>query len=289
MNLTDLQQQIQERLYLQFDYRVMHWTPVAGSSLNDCFQLILQDNRVLFIKLNADVPADFYSAEQTNLAQLAETGEVNVPTVIGCSEQALVMEWIQHGPPSDSAQFTLGKQLARLHARPAPGFGFDQDNYCGRSPQQNNRCDDGYQFFAEHRLMAQGKRARQQGFLTMRELSRLETLGEDLKKWIPEQAPALLHGDLWAGNFVVDTKDQPWLIDPACYWGWPEADLAMTHMFGGFSDAFYRGYESETSIASDFEERLDLYNLYHWLNHLNMFGSQYHSAVTSIIHRYAGP
>lgn len=289
MNHTDLQHQIQERLYLQFDYRVMHWTPVAGSSLNDCFQLTLQDNRVLFVKLNDKAPADFYAAEQHNLAQLAATEVVNVPTVIDCSEQALVMEWIPHGPPSDSAQFILGQQLARMHRQPVTDFGFEQDNYCGLSAQHNAPMDDGFAFFAEQRLMAQGLRALAKDYLTRREMRQLELLSQRLREWIPEQAPALLHGDLWAGNFVVDSQDQPWLIDPACYRGWPEAELAMTKMFGGFSDAFYRGYASEQAIDSTLDERLDLYNLYHWLNHLNMFGSQYHSAVTSIIHRYAGP
>lgn len=288
MHISDLQQQIEKHLYMQRDLRVLHWTPVAGSSINTCFQLTLQDNRLLFAKLLPVAPADFYVAEQHNLEMLAATGVVNAPAVLECTEQALIMAWIPHGAPSDSAQYRLGQQLAMLHNLPAPTFGFEGDNFCGRTGQSNTKNQNGWQFFAEQRLLAQGIQARQAGYLTLREMSQLETIASGLKTWIPEQAPALLHGDLWAGNFLVDTQDQPWLIDPASYWGWPEADLAMTRMFGGFSEAFYRGYDEVRGIDSEFEERIDLYNLYHWLNHLNMFGSQYHSAVSTILKRFAG-
>ncbi|MCV6588597.1 MAG: fructosamine kinase family protein [Marinobacterium sp.] len=286
MDETDFQQQLEQQLYLQHDFRVLHWVPVSGSAINNCYQLILQDQRKLLLKYHKAPPSGFYKAEAFNLQQLAGSGVIQAPAVIAQNEQMLVMEWIEPGPPSDSAQFTLGKQLARLHNRPVGYFGFARDNFCGLTPQCNLRNDDGFAFFSQQRLLLQGKIARDSGYLTLQDINQLEQLCQRLSRWIPIQQPALLHGDLWAGNFLVDSKDSPWLIDPACYYGWPESDLAMTRMFGGFSEAFYRGYNSERPIEQGFESRIDLYNLYHWLNHLNMFGSQYHSAVATILQRF---
>ena len=289
MNLTDFQQQLQTHLYLRFDYRVLHWTPVAGSTINDCYQLSLQDGQTLFLKYRDNPATGFYEAEKQNLYALQASECLKVPKVIDQTEDALILRWIPHGPPSDSAQFKLGQQLAQLHSQPAPCFGFEQDNFCGLSPQHNPKMDNGIEFFAQHRLLSQGQQARDAGYLTFHEFKQLEQISQRLAQWLPEQTPALLHGDLWAGNFMVDDQDTPWLIDPACYWGWPEVDLATSHMFGGFSEAFYRGYSDRRTVEPGFEERIDLYNLYHWLNHLNMFGSQYHSAVSGILRRFTSP
>jgi len=289
MNFPDFQQQLCDHLYLRFDYRILHWTPVAGSTINRCYKLTVQDNGPLFVKYQDDPPEHFYQAEELNLQALSDSGQVRAPEVIEQLPNALVLRWIDPGPPSDSAQYKLGVQLANLHNQPVSHFGFNCDNFCGRTPQQNQITQDGFEFFIHHRLLQQGTRAFKDNYLTRREFTQLEALCERLKEWIPVQQPALLHGDLWAGNFMVDSDDNPWLIDPACYWGWPEADLAMTKMFGGFSEAFYQGYSDIRPIDNTMEERLDLYNLYHWLNHLNMFGSQYHSAVSGILRRFAGP
>ncbi len=174
-----------------------------------------------------------------------------------------------------------------MHRQPAPAFGFSIDNYCGRTPQPNPQTPSGHEFFAEHRLMYQGRLAHEQGHLGRHELDALERLCTRLPTLIPDQSPALIHGDLWGGNIHCDGEGQPVLIDPATHWGWPEAELAMTRLFGGFDPEFYEHYLAENPLEPGWRERVPLYNLYHLLNHLNLFGSSYYPQVIQIVNQYS--
>ena len=231
--------------------------------------------------------AGSFRAEAAGLEALRRSNTVRVPAVLEVSEEHLLTEFIRPGTATSRSWRQLGEELARLHSQAMPEFGFDADNFCGATPQPNPRMEDGYRFFAEARLLYQGRLARDAGLLELAQLERLEQLCLRLPELLPEQAPALLHGDLWRGNLLFDPAGDPWLIDPAVYWGWPETDLAMTALFGGFDDAFYTAYDQATSLPPGWRERLPLYNLYHLLNHLNLFGGTYHGAVVEILSRFA--
>ena len=186
----------------------------------------------------------------------------------------------------------LGIQFAEMHRFRGKKFGFSEDNYLGGSPQLNKPSKDGSQnwaiFYAENRLEIQTSLAVKNGYAT----SELRNLMENLIKKFPdfisgtEEEPSLMHGDLWSGNYLIDKNGIPWLIDPAVYYGHREADLAMTSLFGGFSNSFYSAYKSTYPIESGYADREPLYHLYHLLNHLNLFGTGYYSQVISILRRY---
>lgn len=245
----------------------------------------LPDGRSVLVKRNPAAPDGFYAAEAAGLQALGEAGW-RVPEVISVASDCLVMEAIALGQPDPASWQQAGRQLAQQHRVTANRFGFSQDTFCGDSHQANYWCADGIEFYQQQRYGPQLRRARDAGLLSDAEARAVERLVDRLADWLPPQAPALLHGDLWSGNLLFDRQGVPVLIDPACYYGWPEADLAMTQAFGGFTADFYRAYQVEKPLLPGFDERLPLYNLYHWLNHLNLFGGGYHTAVMAVAERY---
>lgn len=262
-------------------------TPVSGGSINRCSRIETVEGESFFVKQNSHASDDFFNAEKINLQQIAELNCIRTPKVINQSQYALLLEWIEPGRLSDHFWQQLGQQLAQMHQVTQGYFGFVINNYCGSTPQPNPQYSDGMDFFIEQRLLYQGQRAQSRGLLSAKDFESLEQLCVKLPSLVPNQPAALLHGDLWSGNIMADQNSEPVLVDPACYYGWPEADLAMTTMFGRFSDIFYRAYRQVRTLEPDFEQRIDLYNLYHWLNHLNLFGRGYLAEVKSIIHRYS--
>jgi fructosamine-3-kinase len=166
-------------------------------------------------------------------------------------------------------------------------FGFLQDNYIGKTKQINTPKETWLDFFRENRLEYQFKLAEK--YFSSDDFKKINKLLDNLSSFLIEpEKPALLHGDLWGGNVMCNKKSQAMLIDPACYVGHPEADIAMTELFGGFSGKFYDAYKQTGLIQPEYSERRDLYNLYHLLNHLNMFGTTYLSAVQTVIDKYVG-
>lgn len=244
------------------------------------------DGSAAFRKYLSQGHSACFRAEARGLAAMAATETVATPEVLQVDDTQLVTRLLVPQRPSRHAWETLGTQLAQLHQLRQPCFGFPEDNYCGATPQPNTRTDDGHLFFSEQRLLFQGRMARSAGRLRSSDLDDLDSLCARLQDLIPEQAPSLLHGDLWSGN-VLFCADGPYLIDPACYWGWPEADLAMTTLFGRFDNSFYESYQSISPLPPGFEERISLYNLYHLLNHLNIFGRTYHSEVVAVLRRFS--
>jgi fructosamine-3-kinase len=213
--------------------------------------------------------------------------------VIACAEcdgvPFLLIEMITNGKRGRSFEREFGAALARLHQQTrADAFGFAHDNYLGRTPQPNAWHNDWVAFFAERRLGHQLQLTRQRGLATRAFERDLAQLIGHLDQWLAEPAepPCLLHGDLWGGNYLVDEHGAPVLIDPACYYGRRETDLAMTQLFGGFGGAFYEGYEAVWPLADGADERLAIYQLYHLLNHLNLFGASYLSQCQEIVARF---
>ncbi len=180
----------------------------------------------------------------------------------------------------------LGRGLASLHSQHQPQFGFTCDNFCGPTPQPNPLTSNGYLFFAQQRLQHQARLNAQKSQITVADAAQIDRLCTRLKDLLPHQAPALLHGDLWSGNVLFSVRGEPVLIDPACYFGWPEADLAMTLLFGGFDAQFYHAYEEVRPLTPGWRQQAEIYNLYHLLNHLFLFGNSYYGQVKAVLNRY---
>ena len=233
----------------------------------------------VFVKSGPASAFDMFDAEADGLRELAATNAIRVPNVIEVGVDGNVafirLERIDFEKASETTERLLGEQLASLHRCTADNFGWHRDNTIGLTPQKNSRTSDWSAFFSEHRLKFQLELASANGFE-----GELQTVGRELCDRLPElfthytPVASLLHGDLWAGNWGV-TNGQPIIFDPAVYYGDRESDIAMTRLFGGFGRAFYDAYESAWPFESGHGPRNDVYQLYHVLNHLNLFGGVY--------------
>ncbi|GAA4355036.1 fructosamine kinase family protein [Kangiella marina] len=244
-----------------------------------------------FIKHNNSRYKDQLLKEASGLELLRSAIDSNgiklrVPQVLNVAKQTLVLERINAVSPNAKQMQELGKALAKLHRIRFEHYGLSEDNYIGLNPQENGLSRDWGCFFYEKRLMFQvqliaSQRVRE-SFLEVLSNSR-----ERLIRWLNEHCEhaSLVHGDLWSGNVMFDEKDV-WLIDPAVYYGDREVDLAMTEMFGGFSQDFYRAYDEVLPRSKEYDTKKVIYNLYHYLNHYNLFGEGYlsdcHSALEAI-------
>ncbi len=244
----------------------------------------------LFVKLNAPGRVDLFEAEADGLAALAGVQAAAVPAVVALGRTAsaayLALEWIELGAGSAAAERALGRALARQHAVTGEAFGWHRDNFIGTTPQPNAPAESWIAFFAERRLGHQLALAEHRG-LPRRVAEAVRRLAANLPAFFPggEPAPALLHGDLWGGNWGAAPSAVPCLFDPAVYFGDAEADLAMTRLFGGFGPAFYEAYEALRPAAPGAAARVDLYNLYHLLNHFNLFGAEYLPSIEAALGR----
>lgn len=247
-----------------------------------------------FVKWNAAPLPRLFEAEAAGLRALHKAGAIQVPQPIAHGNGAngvppyLLTTYIQQGTRASDFSEDFGRRFARLHRQgTAEKFGFDHDNYLGSTPQENGWADNWVEFWRERRLGYQLRLAEKNGYGG--ELQKLggKLMGR-LEEYIsePNEPPALLHGDLWGGNYITGPDGYAAIIDPAAYYGRREADLAMTRLFGGFDTRFYKAYEEEWPLADGKEARLDLYMLYHVLNHLNLFGGGYQGQCISIMRRY---
>ena len=267
---------------------------VSGGCIADSRKLQLESGKVFFLKQLRGSSSGAFDAEESGLKELRKSGTVNVPEVVHKGADFLLLQWIEAGySKSNSSMEMLGRQFAELHRYRGKKFGFSEDNLLGDSPQSNKPSKEGRlnwaKFYAENRLEFQTNLAVKKGYATPELTNLMENLIKKFSDLISgtEEEPSLLHGDLWSGNYLIDGRGIPWLIDPAVYYGHREADMAMTSLFGGFSNAFYSAYKSAYPIAPGYAEREPLYQLYHLLNHLNLFGTGYYGQVISILRRYA--
>ncbi|MCE1255704.1 MAG: fructosamine kinase family protein, partial [Anaerolineae bacterium] len=270
--------------------RLVQLQPVGGGCINHSACLITETDSY-FLKWNPAPLHGMFEAEAYGLQLMDATHTVRVPRVLavhaaGAGAPAyLLLEWLSGEAPirSVSAQVVLGRQLAMMHkTKPNNGnfYGLERDNYIGSNSQKNDWGLDWVDFFRDQRLAFQVQMAEKRGLLNAGRRKKLDVLLARLETWLGrvKREPALLHGDLWAGN-VVAAGDGLALIDPAVYYGDREAELAFTRLFGGFSTAFYEGYKETYPLEAGYAEREDLYNLYHLLNHLNLFGESYGGQV----------
>ena len=261
--------------------------PISGGGINEAYHLS-DDKQSYFVKLNAPEREVMFEAEAKGLNELAASRCMRIPNFI-CSGKTsqhsyLVLEYIHCQSFNTTSSKLLGEQLAQLHLIEQPFFGWHCDNTIGSTKQFNSREDKWLPFFRQQRLQQQLTFATKNGYgkqLQDKGDNLLENLHIFFESYHPK--PSLLHGDLWSGNASVDPKGNPIIYDPACYYGDREADLAMTELFGGFSNAFYDSYNSSYPLDSGYKNRKLLYNLYHILNHLNIFGVSYLGQATNIL------
>jgi protein-ribulosamine 3-kinase len=260
---------------------------VHGGCINTCWRWETEAGPV-FVKQAAAGSLPMLEAERDGLLELrqAEAVRVPAPLAIGTSDEVafLALEWIDFGLPSPAIEARFGEQLASLHRHRAARYGFGRDNTIGSTPQPNGWCDDWVRFFRERRLAFQFDLAADNGYagrLQDRGRRLLEVMDVFFSAYRP--APSLLHGDLWGGNWGVDTAGRPVIYDPAAYYGDREADIAMTRLFGEFGARFYAAYVATWPLDAAAGTRRDLYNLYHVLNHLNLFGGGYRSQAEGMI------
>ena len=266
---------------------------VHGGSINECYRWET-DAGAIFVKVAPVRNVEMFAAEAAGLDELRRANAVRVPRVLGVGQGSqldqarawLALEWIQTGHATHSTDATLGEKLAKQHRATQTSFGWSRDNTIGSTPQLNAECLDWITFYRDLRLRYQLDLAAKNGFN-----GRLQERGATLVDCLPhffrtcKPTPSLLHGDLWGGNRLTDEDGQPVIFDPAVYYGDREADIAMTHLFGGFGKDFYAAYEAAWPRDPGHEVRADLYNLYHVLNHLNLFGGGYLRQATGMIDR----
>ena len=268
--------------------------PVSGGDINRAYRLTAAGKRV-FMKANRKENASFFDAEISGLEAIERTGTIRVPEVLGLGMDErygafLLLEWVE-GRPGRAFYEHFGHSLAAMHLADTTAyvhgglFGFDADNYIGAGEQENIPESSWIAFFGQHRLLPQIKRAEE--YFDENDRRRIAYLLDHLDKYLVEpKSPSLLHGDLWSGNYLAGNDGEAWLIDPAVSVGHFEAELAMTELFGGFPQSFYGAYYEVNPIDGGYRERRDLYNLYHMLNHLNLFGSSYLGTVRRILRQY---
>jgi protein-ribulosamine 3-kinase len=252
---------------------------VSGGSIHRAYRWRCGGS-LLFVKVAHHTGETALAAEAAGLEALAQAQAVRVPQVLarGVSARSafLALEWIESRPAGRAAERRLGERLAAQHRVSAATFGFAGDNFIGSTAQPNGPLADWAEFFRERRLRHQLALAAQNGFAPLLEQAGarlLESVEALLAGHRPQ--PSLLHGDLWAGNWLADERQEPVIFDPAAYYGDREADLAMTRLFGGFGRAFYEAYLTEAPLPAGQAVRAELYNLYHVLNHANLFGGGY--------------
>ncbi|GLP96462.1 fructosamine kinase family protein [Paraferrimonas sedimenticola] len=259
--------------------------PVSGGDIAESYR-VTAGKQAFFVKIRPqNAPPELLPCEAVGLNAIAATGSIDTPEVIASDKDFLVLPALTPKRADEEHWRTLGRGLAKLHSAPQTEFGFVHDNFCGLTLQPNPRTANGFDFFAEHRLLHQTQLAFDKGLLTAKDCQELELLAGRLSRWIPAQAPSLVHGDLWSGNQMC-TEQGSVVIDPAAHWGWREVDIGMSLMFGGFERAFYDSYQEHFPMENRWQERMPLYNLYHWLNHLNLFGGQYLPEVRSTLQRF---
>ena len=262
---------------------------VSGGSINQCSGFDTADGPI-FVKYGGAESLPAFEAEAAGLAELARAEALRVPNVLAVSiadETAfLVLEWIDLAPAGAGSEKLLGERLALQHRVTRDRFGWDRDNTIGSTPQSNQPCAQWIEFFRERRLVPQLEMARRNG-AGADVIARGHQLCERLHVFFDgyRPAPSLLHGDLWGGNWGADTNGAPVLFDPAVYFGDRETDLAMTRLFGGFGASFHAAYQATWPLEPGADVRVTLYNLYHVLNHFNLFGGGYLRQAHGMIQR----
>ncbi len=272
------------------DIEILSSSSLSGGSINEAVRLETNIG-VFFLKWNSSslYPAMF-EKEANGLSILKQADEIFIPAVISCGDVGaysfLLLEYVDSARPIENFWTNFAQSLAALHKKNNDFFGLDHDNYIGSLFQGNKEHDNWISFFIEERLESQLKLARDEAKATSSLTSKFEKLFNRLEDIFPPEKPSLIHGDLWSGNFMVNSKGKACILDPAVYYGHREMDIAMSKLFGGFTDEFYSAYNNVYPMEKGWEERVDICNLYPLMVHVNLFGGGYLNSVESILAKF---
>ena len=271
----------------QIGENILNINPVSGGDIANSY-LITTDSNPVFLKTHHN--SKLLEAEKDGLKIISESNTIKTPEVLGFKEldtfTFLALEWIDSKSPNANDFAKLGKQLAELHKITREKFGLDSNNYIGSLHQSNSTKNNWNDFYIEERLMPQLELASQNGLLNQSEIPDVDHMKSACMKYFKNTKPTLLHGDLWSGNFLISTKGEPYLIDPSVYYGHNEIDIAMSKLFGGFAASFYTEYYKTIPRDQFTDNRIELYQLYYLLVHINLFGRTYYSRVKYILKKY---
>ena len=267
------------------EFAIADTRSVSGGCINQGYN-ISGDNTEYFVKVNDVSQVEMFAAEALGLKEMYATQTITVPQPIcwgtALDSSYIVLQWLDLVRGNNSSWRAMGRQLAAMH-REGKGdrFGWSRNNTIGSTPQVNTWMDNWADFFAEQRIGYQLKLAKRRGG----NFADLNKVVNAVRNKLADRQPqaSLLHGDLWSGNAAIATDGAPVILDPATYYGDREADLAMTELFGGFPTAFYNGYNQTWQLDSGYQQRKSIYNLYHVLNHFNIFGGGYANQAQRII------
>ncbi|WP_053971775.1 fructosamine kinase family protein [Mangrovimonas sp. ST2L15] len=269
---------------------IKQFLALSGGDISQAFK-IETDSDNYFLKSHQSPQAlHMFQAEKLGLESIDKTNIIATPKIIACDQfehrSFLLMEFIETKAPTSKDLSSLGKQLAALHQRTSKSFGLDSDNFIGSLPQSNQEHHNWKDFYLQERLLPQLRLAKNKGVLTNSDCPPENQMSITLEPLLKDVTPSLLHGDLWSGNFLISENGTPYLIDPAIYYGDKEVDIAMTKLFGGFGEHFYEAYYESDAASSKSELKIEIYQLYYLLVHLNLFGRSYHGSVVSILKKY---
>ena len=256
---------------------------IVGGCINNAIK-INTNKGDFFVKWNTNSKANMFQSEYNGLKVLKDTNTIRIPNVLCFDDDFLILEFIPPSNPNNAFWEAFGQKLALMHKQTHSKFGLDFDNYIGSLYQDNTQNKNWTEFFIQNRLQAQLSIGNFSGTL----LSDFDKLFQKLPNLFPNEKPALLHGDLWSGNFLAKNGDTPMLIDPAIYYGNREMDIAMSKLFGGFNSDFYFAYNESRPLENGWEERIQICNLYPLLVHVNLFGGAYINQVKNILSYYVG-
>ena len=256
---------------------------IVGGCINNAIK-INTNKGDFFVKWNTNSKANMFQSEYNGLKVLKDTNTIRIPNVLYFDDDFLILEFISPSNPNNAFWEVFGQKLALMHKQTHSKFGLDFDNYIGSLYQDNTQNKNWTEFFIQNRLQAQLSIGNFSGTL----LSDFDKLFQKLPNLFPNEKPALLHGDLWSGNFLAKNGDTPMLIDPAIYYGNREMDIAMSKLFGGFNSDFYFAYNESRPLENGWEERIQICNLYPLLIHVNLFGGAYINQVKNILSYYVG-
>lgn len=266
---------------------ISRYEPVHGGDINRSFCLYGSDAKY-FLKVNdAGRFPGMFDKEANGLRALYETGTLTIPAVISSGvvqqQQYLLLEWLERGTATSRCWEKFGIALARLHKKAQEGFGWEEDNYIGSLPQRNGSHDSWAVFYTECRIMPLVTQLVENGSFDRSDVAAAAVLCAKLDQLFPVEAPSLLHGDLWSGNYMITAGGETAVFDPAVYCGHREMDLGMTRLFGGFNERFYSAYNDVYPLEKDWEKRLPLTQLYPLLVHAVLFGGHYIAKARNII------
>ncbi|MBE0662350.1 MAG: fructosamine kinase family protein [Bacteroidales bacterium] len=286
--LSDIQQTI--NAITGTPTKVISLDAVSGGDINQAFRVRTQSG-LYFLKYNDAVRfPGMFETEALGLKLLKRLNAPRVPKALAHGESEnhswLLLEFIEQGSYGKNFWDGFGLLLAQLHKNSNESFGLDHDNYIGSLPQSNKKHTTWNEFFIEERLEKQLEMARNKGLVDNNLMRSFNRLFKEIPSIFPSEPPALVHGDLWSGNFMCDANGNPCIIDPAVYFGFREMDIAMSKLFSGFESHFYEAYHDAFPMAPGWQSRIEICNLYPLLVHVNLFGGGYLGSVKSVVTRY---